>query len=444
MFPFHNVGFRLTSFGVIASLAILCRPPTAAAQSLTWVGTVNGSWSNANNWSPAVVPPSGISTQLQFYTASTAAMNNDIAGTFVLNKMNIPAGATGFSLIGNPLDFRTNPSSVLPTIVMGSANVFTIGNGLTPMTVTLTNNLTVSGTGTGELALFCAIGGVGGLTYSGAGTLFLDPSAGAGVPNTYAGGTAINSGTLLAANPFSIPSGGSVTIASGATMDVQSNNGVGAAISPIGTLTLNGTFRAPNHGNLNDDYWLNRLVMTNGTLDLTGSSGMRLHFTNAGAGITLNGTNTWTNAGTSAIVNETASPLPITNNGGILDAGAIFFGFGANPNFTFTGSIRLSNTRNSGNLTFGNNAVLYTNDLSTNVGSGAFGTLGTGTITLSNSTLRYDGPTATSAKPLSLTTSAQIIVVNPGVNLTMTGVISQSAPGATLSYGNSSAPRRTP
>src|SRR5207302_1668783 len=98
------------------------------------------------------------------------------------------------------------------------------------------------------------------------------------------------------------------------------------------------------------------------------------------------------------------------------------------------------NTGNSANITV-TAGYVRSNDLSTNVGFGAFGTLGSGAITLSGGGgLAYDGPTATSAKPLTLTTSAVIQVVNAGANLTMNGVIGQSAPGASLIVFGSGTP----
>ena len=70
------------------------------------------------------------------------------------------------------------------------------------------------------------------------------------------------------------------------------------------------------------------------------------------------------------------------------------------------------------------------NDLSTNVGAGAFGTLGAGDFALTNGGfLFYDGPTATSAKPMTIT-SATIGVVTPGANLTLSSAFSESTPGS--------------
>ena len=91
--------------------------------------------------------------------------------------------------------------------------------------------------------------------------------------------------------------------------------------------------------------------------------------------------------------------------------------------------MRLSNTGNTANIT-ASGGTIYSNDLSTNVGSGAYGTLGTGNFALTNASfLLYDGPTATAGKPMSITNSS-IGVLTPGANLTLSSAISESAPGS--------------
>src|SRR5436305_7674861 len=115
--------------------------------------------------------------------------------------------------------------------------------------------------------------------------------------------------------------------------------------------------------------------MTNGTVDLTGTSNFWLHITSA-SGITINaGNSTWIGAGTSRVQNNSGAALTMTVNGN-LDAGIILSNAGSNANFIKAGNgyLRLSNTGNTANLTATGGYVL-SNDLSTNLGSGAFGTL---------------------------------------------------------------------
>src|SRR5207248_7595326 len=133
----------------------------------TWTGAVNGSWSNAANWSGGI-PFSNINTQLTFGLTSNAAMMDDIIGTLILNRLTFNSGSPAYTLTGNALDFRTNSSAVLPSITMNAANPVIIGNALT-----LTNDLTVNGFGNGTVRLNGSISGLGSLTYSGGGTFTL-------------------------------------------------------------------------------------------------------------------------------------------------------------------------------------------------------------------------------------------------------------------------------
>jgi autotransporter-associated beta strand protein len=417
--------FRRAYLALAAAVAV-----AAPAAGQVWFGTVNGSWSNANNWFPAFVPTSGNNTALQFQignSSSITAMTNDIAGTFILNKITVLNVGKSFTLAGNPLDFRTNSSAVLPTIVMSSPDSFTANDN-----AVLTNNLTVSGTGTGTFTFGAFVSGAGSLTQNGAGTLSL------GATNTFTGGTSVTAGTLALGTGTGIPTNGNVTTSGSGTFSTAglSNGNSTSSSNTIGTLAVNGgTFRVPSGSG---DYWLNQFVVAGGTIDFTGSSGFRLHFKNAGAAFTVSNFATWTGIGTASIRNDTASALQITNNtGALFDLGMILSGSGGNPNFTLSGNMRLSNTGNTGNIT-ALSINLFTSDVSTNLGSGAFGTLGTGTITLSSSLLVYDGPTSTSAKPITLTNGGAIEVVSAnGTNLTMTGAISQSAAGVGLTvFGN--------
>src|SRR5262249_7981561 len=172
---------------------------------------------------------------------------------------------------------------------------------------------------------------------------------------------------------------------------------------------------------LGGDFDLNQISMNGGIVDLSASPNFVLHFVNAGAGIAVTGgLATWTGAN-GHIQNDTAGPLSINITGsGFLNAGIALSAAGSNPNFSLNGNgMRLSNTGSTANITVNSSFFLYTNDLSTNVGSGAFGTLGTGTFTLNHGLLIYDGPTATCAKPVTLAGVGGGIVLNVPTSLTM-------------------------
>src|SRR5207302_561741 len=151
------------------------------------------------------------------------------------------------------------------------------------------------------------ITGSGSLIKSGAGTLTLFNSA-----NTYAGGTFIEVGRLALGVGSAIPAGSDVTVQSGAIFDIGTLANTQA--TAIGTVTLNsGTLRAASPNGAN--YFLNKLVTdtTGGTIDATGSGlSTGLAFIGAGAGITVNGSSTWTGPASFALVNGNSFELPFT------------------------------------------------------------------------------------------------------------------------------------
>jgi autotransporter-associated beta strand protein len=371
-------------------------------------------------------------------TISTAA------GSGTLNFIPSNSPTSGFNLTGTNT-FTNNV--VVQGGVLGIGSDASMGNAANQLTLTnqystpglelLTDgaslahslqlasasNVIVGGALNGSIN--CAIAGVGSLTKLGTGSLTLNNAG-----NSYSGGTVVSEGRLMLGAGAAIPAGTDVTVSAGAEFNTGGlSNAVATAVN---TLTLDGgTLRVPSGSG---DYYVNQVQMNGGSVDFTGSTAFGLHVLSAG--ITVNpGTSTWIGDGTSRILNDTAGPLPISVfAGGVLNAGIILSNGGANPEFTLSGggAVRLMNTGNTANITVALTA--YSNDLSTNVGSGAYGTLGTGTIALtSTGTLIYDGVTATSAKPLSLAGGvATIVVPNTGVNLTLTGIIDDAGSGGAL------------
>jgi fibronectin-binding autotransporter adhesin len=429
----------------VAASVLAGRP--AAGQTFAWGGSLGGNWSTPGNWTPAGPPTSGVNTALSFGATGNAVMTDDLAGTFSLNSLTFSAAAPAYTLGGNPLAFQTNSGNAFPTITQNSSNAVTINNNMSVA------GLVVQGSGTGTVTLNGAI--------SGSGFLAVQPAAATvvvlgGGSNTYTGtgysvATAVYGGTLQLGNGNAIPTGTNVLVATGATFNTAGLSNT--AFTAIGTLYLGGfgygggTFRVPTGGL---DYYLNKLNMTGGTVDFTGTNNFWLHFTGAGAGITTNAsgtTATWVGAPNSRIQNDTAAPLTITVASGTtpsgidLDAGITLSGGGTNPNFTLAGggTMRLTSLANTANITVAS-GFLRVDDAASNGGVGA---LGTGTITLAynggpSAVLLYGGPSAASAKPITLagTLGGQISVLSGGVTWTLNGVISQSVPGSALYVGS--------
>ena len=172
-----------------------------------------------------------------------------------LNSLTFNSGSPTYSLSGNGLNFVTSGSGALPQIVTNSANGVMIGVALT-----LTNNLTVSGTG--NLTLNGAIGGAGILTMAGSGTLTLGNAA-----DNYTGGTAVLSGAVSVAADSALGTGnvtgtslgtlnftgtttttksfamggGTVSVASGQTLTFNGSLVSNAFLDGAGTFATNAT-----------------------------------------------------------------------------------------------------------------------------------------------------------------------------------------------------------
>jgi fibronectin-binding autotransporter adhesin len=311
---------------IVAGLSALAASPAAAQ---TWTGAVSGSWTDAGNWSPAGVPVSGPNTQLIFGAAANAAMTDDIAGAFALNSMTFNAGGPAFTLGGNGLAFQSNTAGGLPQILTNSANNTTFGTA-----VSLLNNVTVSGSG--SLALNGPVGGVGGLTMLGTGTVSL------GGNNTYSGGTAVLNGTVSVAADTNLGTGNVVGAAlgtfnfTGSTMTPKSfaMNGGTISVAVGKTMTFNGgqvsgafldgagTFATPSGPN--GAQFVNVTATASVSLMSNSTNDQFKHFDNSGklnvaAGLNSAGTSTtvnfngFTNEGLGSITLGAAAQINVSN-----------------------------------------------------------------------------------------------------------------------------------
>jgi fibronectin-binding autotransporter adhesin len=412
--------------GFLAASFALAIVHSAGAQ--TWTGAVNGNWSNAGNWTGGV-PASGSNTVLTFGTSINPVMSNDIANPFLLNEMIFQAGGNAYSLTGGgALNFVSSSGAALPSIAMNANAGQIIFNP-----VTLTNNLSITGTGTGTFTFANNnISGAGSLTMAGAGTLQL----GSSVLNN--GGLFVTSGTILMGGSGSIQAGESVTASGTGTFNPGSvSNTSGTALNTL-SVSGGGKFVATSAGN----YFMNKLVMAAGTVDLSGATNYALHISGTGAALATNTSAVgavWigpTGSGNSAsLSNDTGAPLNIAVNGGgpgltgiDLDCGLALTGGGFVK--TGPGLMRLTNPNSTAPITV-QGGFLRVDDASSNGGVGAFGT---GALTLNGAFLAYGGPSGTTTtKPIALgANGGGIGVLSAGATWTVGGVISQSAAGSGL------------
>ncbi len=199
---------------------------SSTATAWTWTGNTSGLWSVGTNWSPTSSPASDSNTQLIFGATANASMTNDITGTLTLNSMTFNAGSPVYALYGNGLNFVTNSSGALPTLVSNSSNSVTLN-----VPLTLTNNLTVSGSG--NMTLLGAIGGAGSLTMAGSGVLTLGNTG-----NAYSGGTNVLSGTLQVAADAELGTGNVTGAAAGTLAFTGSTTTARSFAMGLGTITV--------------------------------------------------------------------------------------------------------------------------------------------------------------------------------------------------------------
>ncbi|MDB5319303.1 MAG: uncharacterized protein JWN40_934 [Phycisphaerales bacterium] len=399
-----------------------------SAGAQTWTGNSNGLWNVGSNWtSNPSVPVSGVDTSLNFGAAGaggTSLTQNLLPNPFLLNALIFTKSAPTYTISGNGLDFRTSSVAVAPQIVQNSATAITLVNPLT-----LTNNVTIAGTGIGALNLNGAVLGAGSLTINAVGPVLLGNSG-----NAFSSLT-IASGSLTLGNGAAIPAGRNVTIQSGGRFSTGGLSNTAATAIGAVSISDGGTFQVPSGSG---NYFINRLAMDSpgfgqSMLDFTGAATATLHLVNPGAGISISGDGAWIGGGNSRLVNDTATPIDISlATFGTLTS-SLRLANGANgQGFRVTGAgttFTVTNAGNSANLNVDNAANLSVAEF-----------IGTGTLTLSDTsvqqttgTLLYTGGTASSTKAITLGSGGgQVQVGAAGTNLTLSGVISESSAGQRL------------
>ncbi|MBN8419341.1 MAG: autotransporter-associated beta strand repeat-containing protein [Verrucomicrobia bacterium] len=358
---------------------------------------------------------------------------------------------TGGSTSTDRLIVLNNSSSVTGTTGRGVINVMTAGETLTltnGVRLATTNNLstttnyselTLTGVGNGEIQ-----GQIGGTTGTPAAVVNLQiikTDAGMWIlsgANTYTLQTTISAGILNIRNSSAlgavltsetVPSAANAgtTVASGATLQLQNNIGVGAE-----ALTLAGTGATGQNGALvnvsGTNSFAGALTLTanttissdSGSLALTstaaivGSGGSRaLTLTGAGNGslassmdtgvasLTKNGTGMWTLTGTNIYTGATTVNAGTLNVTGTLGNTAVTVNNGGT--FAYAGAI-------GGNLTAANNSTIIIGDAQT-PGS-------TGTLTVGGNLVLNDG----TLLMFDLGTSSDLIQAN-GSLITLDGIV---------------------
>ena len=284
--------------------------------SYTWNSAAAGNWSVAGNWASGTAPAATGQPyySLNFTPAGTYTVTDDLNSGFQLNQLNMGGAVT---LAGsNSLAFTANGSQ-LPQFNQNSSSAVTLS-----APVSLNAMTTFGGSNAGAVAITSLISGTGGLTKNNPGTLQLYGLT----PNTYSGGTIVNTGTLH--------------------LGAVINGSSPVVVNPVGTgtVTLNG-------GTIYFDYVTasNALIANGGTL-----------YIQNGWGAIWSGPVTLNAALTCDVVSTTLTCSgTISGTGGLfkIDSGNLVLS-GTNNNFTGTNNIT------AGTLTCSTATALGTGPLS--------------------------------------------------------------------------------
>jgi autotransporter-associated beta strand protein len=255
--------------------------------------------------------------------------NNTYSGTTFVTAGTLQLGAAG--ALSPNTTLQVSPGAIFDT--NGFAPVI---GGLSGTGQLNLNNgsLAVQPTGTNSFA--GQLTGNGGLTMAGPGTLELDNV------NTYAGPTAVTQGTVRLGADGALPSGTSLQISSGATLDLNSHAVTVGQLAGSGNVALGHASLAINQSG-NSTF----SGAISGTGGLAKSGGGVLTFTGTG---TFTGATTVTGGGLKINGSIAQSPVTVTNSGVLSGAGTV-------GNLTIGGGGVLSPGNSPGTLTVNGNAT---------------------------------------------------------------------------------------
>jgi len=276
----------LRKCGRLIMVPVICLA-SIPAYAQTWLGATNNgtagefNWTEITNWSGGAVPNA---------IGATATFGPASPGGIVVLDTPITLGALNFN---SGAIYTLNGGANLLTFDQGGPGLIDIDMG----DVTIAADLAVSGGGLNievdpapvvvHAEISGAIGGVGPITKQGIGTLILSGA------NTYSGETVITAGTLQLGVAGAIPDGSAVSVAAGATFDLNNFSETIGSLSGAGSVLL-GTDNLTTGSNGNSTTF-SGIISESGDLIKEG-----------GGVFTLTGINTYTgntllNAGTLSI-----------------------------------------------------------------------------------------------------------------------------------------------
>ena len=444
-----------TSLNSVAGLGILVDNANAFTLTISAGLTVGGAqtWRNSSGnlltISGAVTLSNALTidgtgnTTISGPISSTAALTKAGVGTLTLSntsnsfsgQLTVQAGTLSIDTINNISSNGELGNSALAVILGSSGATGTLEYSGATASSTKTFTMAASGTGAFQvdgsgttLTLSGIIGGSGGLTKTGAGTLALN------AVEAYTGTTTVSAGTLKISASDRISNSSALTV-SGGTFDLQSFNETVAAVT-LTSGSITGTGTATLTGSSYD--------MRSGTVSAILAGAVALTKTTSGT-VTLSGANTYSGG---ASIN--GGTLALGSSGALGTSGTISFGGGTlqhsasnttdySSRFSTAASQAYSVDTNGQNVTWATGLTSSGGSL-TKSGSGAL-TL-TAASTFNGSTTVSGGTLSAAASSGSALASTSSITVNSGGTLLLgaSDQINNSAAmtlnGGTFAKGN--------
>lgn len=248
-------------------------------------------------------------------------------------------GTGGVVLAGGSLQ-STLAGATLANPISLAANA-TVRSSLGDLTLTGPialdgNTLTAAGDAGTVLSISGIVSGTGGLSKIDPGTLTLSGA------NTYTGSTNVNAGRLILSGGSALSDIGSVSVAAGASLELQAAETIGS-LSGAGGVLLNGNRLTAGANGASTSY--------SGIASGTGG------LSKSGAGVfTLSGTHAYTGATTVDAGTLVVNGSIATSAGLTVAAGATIAGSGALPSTTISGTLAPGNS--PGTLTVNGNLTL--------------------------------------------------------------------------------------